>query len=114
MLVVNLNTGPRHDIYIGRAKGQRLHYGNPFVIGPHGTREDVINKYELWLRGCAFVELEQERRHWILNTLHILEGKKLGCYCAPLACHGDVLIKLWNERRHEPVVAVFGETAWMR
>jgi hypothetical protein len=27
----------------------------------------------------------------LLNDLHELEGKTLGCFCKPLACHGDVL-----------------------
>jgi hypothetical protein len=26
-----------------------------------------------------------------------LKDKVLGCYCAPLPCHGDVLVKLANE-----------------
>ena len=99
MQVVNLKKGQRHDIYIGRSTQGKLHYGNPFHIGPDGTREEVVHKYELWLRGCAFTELEQERRSWIIGTLHVLEGKRLGCYCAPSLCHGDVLIKLVNERK---------------
>lgn len=107
MLVVNLKKGQRHDIYIGRSTQSKLHYGNPFHIGPDGTRNDVVDKYELWLRGCAYTELEQERRAWILGTLHVLSGKRLGCYCAPERCHGEVLIKLWRERqevKHEEFI----------
>jgi len=26
-----------------------------------------------------------------------LRGKILGCYCAPLACHGDILARIANE-----------------
>lgn len=39
-------------------------------------------------------------RHWIerqpdlMGDLHELKGKTLGCWCAPLACHGDVLAEL--------------------
>lgn len=94
------------DLYIGRSRQSHLHFGNPFHIGPNGTREEVINNYELWLRGCAFTELEQPRRRWILGVLHNIEGKKLGCYCAPLPCHGNVLIKLLEEYKQ----LTFGES----
>jgi hypothetical protein len=29
-----------------------------------------------------------------LGRLHELKGKKLGCWCKPQACHGDILTKL--------------------
>ena len=34
-----------YDVYIGRGSK----WGNPFVIGKDGTREEVINKYEEYL-----------------------------------------------------------------
>jgi hypothetical protein len=34
------------DIYIGRG----TKYGNPFKIGRDGTREEVIQKYEEYIR----------------------------------------------------------------
>jgi hypothetical protein len=30
--------------------------------------------------------------------LHELKDKRLGCYCKPLACHGDVYVELLNAR----------------
>lgn len=33
----------------------------------------------------------------LLNDLHELKGKTLGCFCSPLACHGDVLVELVNQ-----------------
>ena len=71
-----------HDVYIGRPSK----WGNPFVIGRDGTREDVIAKYEAWL-------LEQTE---LVAALPELAGKTLGCWCAPQACHGDVLARLAN------------------
>lgn len=112
MIIVNLKK-ERADIYIGRSNNSHLHYGNPFAVGPHGTQKEVVDKYELWLRGCAYTDLEQERRHWILGTLHILNGKKLGLYGDPQTSHGIVLIKLAQERNYEyPVSLSFGETQW--
>lgn len=69
-----------YDVYIGRPSI----WGNPFVIGRDGTREQVIEKYREWLLGQPS----------LVNQLPILEGKVLGCWCAPQACHGDVLLQL--------------------
>lgn len=64
---------------------------NPYKIGKDGTRDEVIAKYEWYIR-------ENIKLHpSILNQLQQLKGKTLGCWCKPERCHGDVLIKLINE-----------------
>lgn len=68
------------DIYIGRPS----RWGNPFRIGPDGTREEVIARYRGWL-------LAQPD---LLAAVPTLRGKTLGCWCAPNRCHGDVLAAL--------------------
>ncbi len=73
----------KHDVYIGRPSV----YGNPFVIGKDGTRKEVIEKYEKYLLQDKNL-VEQVKKN--------LKGKILGCYCFPLACHGDVLAKVAN------------------
>lgn len=73
------NKKSAYNIYIGRPSK----WGNPFSVGEDGTREEVIQKYEDWL-------LTQPH---LLESLHELDGKVLGCWCAPKACHGDVLSK---------------------
>jgi hypothetical protein len=65
------------DVYIGR--GSR--WGNPYRIGRDGNREDVIRMYTVYLR----------QKPELLRSLRRLRGKRLGCFCAPLECHGDVL-----------------------
>lgn len=75
----------RYDVYIGRPGP----WGNPFVIGRDGDRAEVIRKYEAWLL----------RQPQLLARLGELRGKVLGCYCAPLACHGDVLARLADATR---------------
>lgn len=81
--VANCKTD-HYDVYIGRPSK----WGNPFSIGKHGTREEVIEKYREWLSG-----------QWeLLDSLDELEGKVLGCHCKPLACHGDILVELVNNR----------------
>ena len=84
--VVNKKHSP-FDIYIGRGSK----WGNPFKIGADGTRADVVKKYEEYLRN----------NKTLLKALPELEDKTLGCFCAPLACHGDVL-KLLFEEQKEP------------
>lgn len=79
--VVNLKKDS-YDVYIGR--GSR--WGNPFHIGKDGTREDVIQKYRIWLwREIKAGRITKE-------DLKALRGKRLGCFCKPEACHGDVLV----------------------
>lgn len=69
----------RYDVYIGRPSK----WGNPFEIGKDGNREEVIEKYRNWI----------ETQPHLLLALHELKGKVLGCWCAPNACHGEVLVE---------------------
>lgn len=72
-----------YDVYIGRPSK----WGNPYQIGVHGTREEVIQKYREMILG----------NEKLLAALPELRGKVLGCWCSPLACHGDVLVELVDE-----------------
>ena len=78
--VVHCKRAP-FDVYIGRPSK----WGNPFVIGRDGNREQVIEKYRAYVLAnpplLAAVKPE-------------LKGKVLGCWCAPQSCHGDVLAEL--------------------
>jgi Domain of unknown function (DUF4326) len=78
---------PDDSVYVGRGSK----WGNPFRIGPDGNRESVIKKYENWL---AYQDN-------LLNSLNELRGRNLVCYCAPLQCHGDVLIRIANATDYE-------------
>lgn len=73
---------PPGAIYCGRPSL----FGNPFVIGRDGTRPEVIAKYERWI-------MQQAQ---LLTRLDRLRGRDLVCWCAPLACHCDVLLRLAN------------------
>jgi len=80
-------------VYIGR--GRR--WGNPFKIGADGDRVIVISKHANWLH---------DQRH-LLRALDELRGKHPICFCAPAACHGDLLPWLANASREQRV-------AWRR
>jgi len=82
MKVVHCKKEP-FDVYIGRPSK----WGNRFEIGKDGTREEVIEKYEQFLRSNSF----------LMASLPELKNKTLGCWCAPKVCHGDVLVKLVAE-----------------
>jgi hypothetical protein len=42
-------------------------------------------------------------QHHLLRALDELRGRALLCWCAPLACHGDLLKTLANSDRRERV-----------
>ena len=84
MKVVNVRNAEKGTyVYIGRGSK----WGNPFHVGRDGSRQAVILRYYKYLMN----------NKQLVDSLHELKGKNLGCYCAPLACHGDILIKLANK-----------------
>ena len=93
--VVNVHYQP-FDVYIGRQHGKYHPKGdsiwhNPFITGQDGTREDVIRLYEEYIRARL------QQGNISVRDLLRLRGKKLGCFCKPKDCHGDVLLKLIEE-----------------
>jgi hypothetical protein len=84
---------PAGTIYIGRGSK----WGNPFRIGPDGNRAAVIAKYQGSLRD----------QHHLLRALAELRDHDLVCFCAPLACHVDLLLWLANASRQDRI-------AWWR
>lgn len=84
--VVNIYKDRNYDEYIGRAgHGQSGYFGNPFS---KGTREENIKLFRAYAKARMKTDLIFRRR--VLE----LEGKILGCFCAPLPCHGDVYIEI--------------------
>ncbi len=79
----------RNGRYIGRGSD----WGNPFRIGADGDRSAVIRKHEVWLAG----------QHDLLKRLDELKGYDLLCFCAPLACHGDLLARLATADREDRI-----------
>ena len=83
MCIVGNKYKEEYDIYIGRGSL----WGNPYKIGEDGTREEVIEKYRLYL-------WEQIKSGKITKEqLIALQSKRLGCFCKPQACHGDIIVK---------------------
>jgi hypothetical protein len=89
---------PDGTIYCGRAMSRRRLKGspfaNPFKLGRKATdteRAESIAMYERWLM----------MQPALLAQLHTLVGRDLACWCAPLPCHCDVLVRLANEGAQE-------------
>ncbi len=87
-----------YDVYIGRAPGELGKWGNPYTHKEgttakykKDTREEAIEAYRDYI-------LKGEGTH-LLKDLDELEGKILGCWCKPKACHGDILVEIINERK---------------
>lgn len=88
--VVNISRKEAFDTYIGRPSI----WGNPYshqegTLAEHkvATREEAIARYEEWIK----------TQPDLLALLPTLIGMRLGCWCAPKVCHGDVLVKLVEE-----------------
>lgn len=75
---------PSGAVYIGRPSK----WGNPYQIGSDGNRAAVIKKFETYLT---------ERPDLRDQARIELRGRDLVCWCAPLPCHGDVLLRVANQ-----------------
>ena len=93
-VVVNIRKGSPHRDAVAWAKSEGLFvrvdraskWGNEFIEGEDGNRDEVCEKYAAWL---------PQQRH-LLDELSSLRGRALGCWCAPKRCHGDLLARLAN------------------
>lgn len=80
--LLNIRHG-KADVYIGRGSP----FGNPYVLGVDGDREEVIRLYRIY-----FYEKIMKDAKFRLDV-EALRGKKLGCHCHPMPCHGDVIVE---------------------
>jgi hypothetical protein len=95
--VINLKDRPRPErseyVYIGRGllagneRFERSKWANPYTVKRYG-RAEALARYEQEVRGGPL---------W--DQLPELEGKTLACWCKPEPCHGDVLLRLIEERK---------------
>ncbi|MFA5631701.1 MAG: DUF4326 domain-containing protein [Porticoccaceae bacterium] len=92
--IVNIKRNPEYQRapnsstyeYIGRGS----YWGNPHSMYEEGEpREEVIRKYRYDFEHNKFINIDPSR-------VHELAGKRLGCFCAPASCHGDVLAEFLN------------------
>ena len=92
---------PEGAVYVGRANSRyRLSaskWGNPMTVReihalrPGLSKEEAYQAAVDWYKGYLATSPE------LLEAIHELRGKDLVCYCAPLPCHADILLKLAND-----------------
>lgn len=82
------------DVYIGRGSK----WGNPFT---HISNRKTLAKYVVGTRTEAILAYKEWITNgdgqYLLQDLSELKGKRLGCWCHPKPCHGDVLKELVNK-----------------
>ncbi len=91
--VVSMRGGPRgYDVRIDR----RSPWGNPYKLANDtpGDRENALRCYAHWLG--------KRSQAWLLDRVGELQGLRLGCWCAPKLCHGDVLALLADGVTDDP------------
>jgi len=88
------------NVYIGRKgivfiDGKRYPtqdsvWHNPYKVREANgmTRQKVLALYR------QYMEQRLREEPGLLESLSTLKGKRLGCWCKPEACHGDVLVEL--------------------
>ena len=86
--VLNRRHYPRNAIPEGAVNVSRpTKWGNPFRVGGESfVPQSVLDRYEEHLRS----------KPELMAALGELRGKDLACWCKPLNCHGDVLLRLAN------------------
>lgn len=87
-----------NDVYIDRFHRsskygvfQESKWHNPFNLREWSglTRDSITGMYKTHIHS----------RPELIASLHELKGKRLGCWCKPESCHGDILAKLSNEEQ---------------
>lgn len=71
-------------VYVGRPSK----FGNPFVIGIHGDRAEVLAQFRRYLLA---------RPDLLAAARDELRGRDLICWCAPAPCHADLLLEVANQ-----------------
>jgi hypothetical protein len=83
--VVNIHCD-EYDVYIGRAgRGQSGYFGNPFPLMDKSARGSTLEKYRDYFYKRIGTDPEFREK------VHSLKGKRLGCFCKPHPCHGDII-----------------------
>ncbi|MGB3495284.1 MAG: DUF4326 domain-containing protein [Elainellaceae cyanobacterium] len=97
-LVVSVRDRVEGAHYVGRNRSSAL--GNPFKVGRHGSRSEVVALYRSWLwREVVQPGLSgQSCPAWhellgLVARVRAGESLVLECHCAPLLCHAEVILR---------------------
>ena len=89
-----------NNIYIGRKSivfidnkrfpEKSSPFCNTFKITKNQNRNQVLTKYR------EYINTKLEKEPNLKEKLISMKGKKLGCWCHPEMCHGNILLELIN------------------
>lgn len=91
---INVYIGRRGVVFVGKRENKKRFpqrdslFANPFKVGKDGTREEVIQKYR------EYIYQQLNKGKITKEDIKSLKGKKLGCWCYPEECHGNVLVEI--------------------
>lgn len=72
--------------------------GNPFVMGKDGNRKEVIQRYKEYFDYKMCNDPVFRSQFFSLCKFYAHYDRiQLVCWCAPLACHGDVIKEVMLE-----------------
>lgn len=82
------------DVYVGRPSA----LGNPFMMKNESERSLVISQYRKWLWAEINNESSKARAELFKLASRVKSGEKVRvvCWCNPLPCHGDIIVKAVN------------------
>lgn len=92
--VINIRRDPIYEVikssseyvYIGRGSC----WGNPYSMAEYSNdRDEVIRMFKYDFDYDKFPHIDKSK-------VYSLAGKRLGCYCKPENCHGDVIADFLN------------------
>lgn len=86
----NIYIGRRGVVFINKNRfpEKSSNFANPYKIGKDGTREEVLEKYK------EYIINKINNNPELMRELNSMKGKKLGCWCFPERCHGNILLEL--------------------
>jgi len=96
--IVNIKNS-KFDVYIGRrGHGYDGYFGNPIVIGrkcvcgiTHCSGGSTLECYRTYF----YSRLDNDPMFKCM--IEELRGKRLGCFCKPDPCHGDIIVEYLDE-----------------
>lgn len=74
---------PAGSVYVGRPSK----FGNPFKVEKPSDRGVMVEKFREWI---------YTQPELIAAIKKELKGRYLVCWCAPKACHADILLEIAN------------------
>lgn len=86
----HLYVGRNMSFYVPGAIKSKWH--NPYTVKKYGLKE------------CLRLYREHITNSPLYDEIHELDGKVLGCWCHPNACHADVLRDIYSKMYGETVL----------